>query len=249
MPNYFLRFRKLLAALTTRRGRQALAHGVAASIEHSRSFGGMQYRTIVDIGANKGQFALFAREHFPEATVISFEPLASAAAVYAAIFHNDPLTQLNNVGIGAEESWVELLVTKENDASSILQPSKARKEIFNTIVATSERIHLVPLTDSVSADELKRPALLKMDVQGFELSVLESCGQLLPLFDDIYLEASFIELYDKQPLASDLIGWLLQNGYSLRGVFNLQIDKTRGPVEADLLFRKRELVAHRDAAL
>ena len=45
-----------------------------ASIEHESLFKGESFDTVVDIGANKGQFALMSRKCFPNANIFSFEP-------------------------------------------------------------------------------------------------------------------------------------------------------------------------------
>ena len=38
--------------------------------------------TIIDIGANKGQFTLAARYIFPKSKIFSFEPLPGAAKIF-----------------------------------------------------------------------------------------------------------------------------------------------------------------------
>jgi FkbM family methyltransferase len=235
---YVLRLKKLFAAITSRRNRRALLRGVAPSIEHSRSFGSMEYRTVVDIGANKGQFALFARQRFPTARIISFEPLKAAADIYTAIFEDDRLTRLHNVGIGPRDCLVELFVARENDASSLLRPSVTAQAVFGIVVAGTERVRIVPLQSKVSPADIESPALLKLDVQGFELEALKGCADLLPMFDNIYLEMSFIELYESQPLSGAIIDWLNHNGFELCGVFNKVVDAVRGPVQADGLFAR-----------
>jgi hypothetical protein len=49
--------------------RHGLRAGVAASIEHDQLPLRNDYRTVVDVGANKGQFALYSRVRFSEADV------------------------------------------------------------------------------------------------------------------------------------------------------------------------------------
>jgi len=62
---------------------------------------------------------------------------------------------------------------------------------------------------------IRDPALLKLDVQGFELSALQGCGRLLERFRYVYVEASFIELYVGQALATEVIGFLFSRGFNL----------------------------------
>src|SRR5215212_9944591 len=54
-----------------------LRHGVAAAIEHDRIPFDNEFRTVIDVGAGRGQFALVARRRFPAATLHCFAPLSS----------------------------------------------------------------------------------------------------------------------------------------------------------------------------
>ena len=55
---------------------RALVKGSAAGTEHGLVLQGINSNFIVDVGANRGQFALVARKVFPKARILSFEPLA-----------------------------------------------------------------------------------------------------------------------------------------------------------------------------
>jgi FkbM family methyltransferase len=233
-----LRFKKLFAALTTKENRRALRFGVAPSIEHNCSFAGLEYKTIVDIGANKGQFALFARQQFPKAQIISFEPLKAASNIYATIFADDRRARLFKVAVGPHDGDAELFVTRDNDASSFFKPSSDGEALFGITVAGIERVPMVPLHQKIAAADIQRPALLKLDVQGFELDALQGCAELLSSFDQIYVEVSFVEVYAGQPLASAIIAWLSDRKFMLRGVFNQVVDQARRPIQADMLFAR-----------
>src|SRR5882762_6091377 len=74
------RARKLARVLQEPGYRRALRHGVAASTEHEAIPLRADFSTVIDIGANRGQFALFAERRFPQATVICFEPLPEPRA-------------------------------------------------------------------------------------------------------------------------------------------------------------------------
>jgi hypothetical protein len=77
---------------------------------------------------------------------------------------------------------------------------------------------------------------LKLDVQGYELTALYGCEELLAKFRYVYVEASFIELYVGQALATDVIAYLLAKGFKLICVANLSRGNARRPIQADFLF-------------
>ncbi|MDI4238196.1 FkbM family methyltransferase [Bradyrhizobium sp. Arg237L] len=211
---------------------------MAASIEHSSSLGAVDYKTIVDVGANVGQFALFARERYPTATIFSFEPLEDCWGVFSRIFEGDKHLQLHRCGIGPSNEDAAINVTNENDSSSILAPAPTQVEVFGTAVHTTKKVELRRLASVLDSGQIAAPALLKIDVQGFELDVLRGCEELLTCFDSIYVEASYVELYQTQALAGDVIEFLRARGFALRGVFNQHLDRSRGPLQADFLFKQ-----------
>ena len=62
-------------------------------------------------------------------------------------------------------------------------------------------VKVKPLDHILTPDELKKTTLLKIDVQGFEIEVLKGCNALINKISYIYVECSFLELYQGQALA------------------------------------------------
>jgi FkbM family methyltransferase len=232
-----LRLRKLVAAVSTSFGRAALRQGVAASIEHRAGLGGMNFRTVVDVGANRGQFALFCRGEFPQATIISFEPLPHAAKKFHQVFRDDSNVTLHEMALGAAAGEAVMRVTNDDDASSLLPVSTAQGKLFGTREVSQQTVPVRRLDKELPLEQIVKPALLKIDVQGFELEVLRGATNLLPAFEAVYVEASFRELYVGQALVNEVIDLLNSVGFRLAGVYNQTVDHDGQPVQADFLFR------------
>ena len=81
--------------------------------------------------------------------------------------------------------------------------------------------------------DLGAPALLKLDVQGFELAALKGCASLLDRFAAIYVECSFVPLYAGQPLADEVLEHLRTQGFRLAGIYNVAHDHEGRAVQAD----------------
>jgi hypothetical protein len=94
------------------------------------------------------------------------------------------------------------------------------------------------LREFIPAAEIGAPALLKVDVQGFELEALRGCEDLLGRFAYVYAECSFVELYAGQALADEVIAWLRERGFKLRGVHNMDYDRGGQAIQADFLFAR-----------
>lgn len=218
---------------------RALRLGVAPSLEHLRVLRLMAPETVVDIGANRGQFALAARRVFPGARIASFEPLPEPAVVFRRIFAGDDGVQLFESAIGAEAGSATIHLSARDDSSSLLPITAEQDRLFpGTAEAGLQTIRVGRLADFVTASEIAPPALLKLDVQGFELQALRGCEDLLDRFQWVYAECSFVELYRGQALADEVIAWLRERGFALRGVYNMAYDRDGRAVQADFWFTR-----------
>lgn len=239
---------KLLSILRSRPYRFALLrYNVAAGVEHERVLMGLGCRSVVDVGANRGQFSLVARHCFPEATIAAFEPLPGPAERFKRVFAADRRVRFHQYALGQQGDVATMHVSCKDDSSSMLPITSRQRSIFpGTGEAGTITVGVRRLVDLVQAGELESPALLKMDVQGYELEVLKGCEDLLDGFSYVYAEGSFVELYEGQALADDLICWLRQREFRLRGVYAVVFDAQGRAVQADMLFEKAAL-AHQYA--
>lgn len=237
---------KLIKILSTRGWCRAfLKHRVAAGAEHAgalRHIGRMG--TVVDIGANRGQFALAVRAESPAAIIHSFEPLAKPAAVYRQVFDGDQFAFLHPAAIGPEQGKVTIHISARDDSSSLLPIAKKQNEVFpGTAEIGTDEVDVGPLQAFIAAGDIVTPALLKLDVQGFELEALRGSAQLLDCFKYVYAECSFIEMYEGQAFADAVIAWLKEHGFLIVGVYNVNHDANGAPVQADFLFERRSQAA------
>ena len=128
---------------------------------------------------------------------------------------NDVKTNIFNYAIGPENGAKLIHVSKSDDSSSLLEITKLQNKIYpGTEELKKEEIKISNLKDLISESDIKKPALLKLDVQGFEFEALLGCNELLEHFDTIYCECSFIELYKDQKLAQN-IAYLTDTGLRL----------------------------------
>jgi FkbM family methyltransferase len=215
----------------------ALRTRVAASTEHDRILAGLGLDTIVDIGANRGQFALCIRRLYPLAQIFSFEPLAKPARAYIRNFGRDPRARLFNKAIAPAGGSSAMHVSRWDVSSSLLPFAQAQHDNFPfTQESAQEVVNTARLSECLEATAITGCALLKLDVQGFELRALEGCSELLSRFRYVYVESSFIELYVGQALATDVIRYLLDRGFRLMCVANLSYGRAERPIQADFLF-------------
>lgn len=218
---------------------RALRFGVAASVEHLSVLSAFDCNTVIDIGANRGQFALVARKCFPNSRIISFEPLPGPAGLFRRVFANDMSVTLYESAIGPVKEDCGMHLSARDDSSSLLPISSLQSEIFpGTAEVGVVNVHVAPLSEFVGVEDIEGVALLKLDVQGFEMEALQGCESLLSKFKWIYCECSFVELYAGQKLAADVIAWLAIRDFKIKGIYNPSYDSDGQAVQADFLFSR-----------
>lgn len=196
---------------------RAAIYGVAPTVEHDDALGPHHFATVFDVGANKGQFAAYALSRWPDARLICFEPLDEARAKLRRI--TGGRTEIHACALGSRAQEATLHVASRADSSSLLPLGEAQKAIFDMEEAGEEAVPVHTLDDCVDAPP-RRPALLKIDVQGYELEVLRGARQTLRSIDAVYVEASYMELYAGQALHDQVVAELADNGFDLAGTFN-----------------------------
>ena len=196
---------------------------------------------IIDVGANKGQFAVSAANIFPNCKVFSFEP---DPEVYSKLVKNtasyDTVTCFQTA-LGNSEGEIEFNRNSYSLSSSILPMTDDHLRAFPK--ATEKETISVPLTtlDTIANElELTRPVLLKLDVQGYEKLVLEGACSSLESIDFIILEASFRTLYEGEMLFSECLLVMREYGFEvIRPIGYLTDPKTEQILQMDLLFRNK----------
>lgn len=228
---------KLLHILCDRSFLLALFKGTAAGTEHLKMLNNLDCNHIIDIGSNKGQFALVARRKFPKARIDSFEPLSAPADIFEKVFQNDDNTFLHRIAVGKKEDVATIHVSNKDDSSSLLPIGKNQVSLFPGTEEFEQRsIKVAPLTSIIAMNDIQQPAMLKIDVQGYELEVLYGCQSLFDKINYIYCECSFVELYKDQALTHEIIEFLNQNGFKLSGIYHVHYNKLGIAIQADFLF-------------
>lgn len=233
----WLRGRKLARIARRPAWWRAARLGVAPSLELERIEFAFDHRTVIDVGAGRGQFALLARWRFPAARLHCFEPGAASFATLHAVLDGDLAAACTCVAAGAAEGSGVLHVASDADSSSLLAFDR-QEAVMGTAEVGSEPVRIAPL-DALLPASWERPALLKIDVQGSEVEVLAGASRVLDAVDELLVEVSYVSLYRDQSLAGEVIGRLWEAGFTLVGDYVSARDARGSAVQSDLRFLRR----------
>jgi FkbM family methyltransferase len=192
---------------------------------------GLGIATILDIGANVGQFALTIHPVLPKAQIISFEPLPECfKKLKHAMRHTKNFTALN-VALGDKVGVFAFEQNAFSDSSSFLSMAEEHKQLFpftrksQQIQVAAERLDNLAPTLPIS-----EPLLIKIDVQGFEERVLRGGEQTVRRAKLLIVETGFEALYEGQPLFDDLYRLLVSWGFRYHGSLDALTSPTDGRV-------------------
>lgn len=199
---------------------------------------GIAPHTVVDVGANVGQFAVSAGMQFPDAIIHCFEPIPECAGELRKNTAGLSEVTIYNAAVGSANGTLSFNVNSHSHSSSALELASSHKEAFPA--AEVERMISVPVTtlDSALQDsELRSPCLIKLDVQGFEADVIAGAEEVLSKSDFVVMEASLKPMYEGEKLFLELVDIMRNAGYEfLRPIGSLADPKTREILQIDVLF-------------
>lgn len=229
--------RTLAAISRVPRYRHAYRLGTAATVEHANVSFRHDFATVLDVGAHQGQFAIFARERFPRAIVHSFEPLSEARTTLERQAAADPRLRVHPFALSDRAGRATMHVSARDDSSSLLPLTARQSSIFpGTQEASTAEVEMRTLDELREGLEIQSPCLLKVDVQGAELRVLDGAREVLDRVDEVFIECSFVELYEGQALAWQVVDKLGGAGFAVDSVCPSAQTDGGQLVQADFLF-------------
>lgn len=173
---------------------------------------------VLDVGANRGQFASGLRRRGYVGRIVSFEPLSSAYDALLQASSGDAMWDVfPRCALGEREGAVEINIAGNSESSSILPMLESHRSAApESAYLGKESVKLMTL-DKAAEHYLKdaRSTFLKIDTQGFEWQVLDGARATLPHVKGILLELSLVQLYEGQHLWREVVDRLEAEGFTL----------------------------------
>jgi FkbM family methyltransferase len=134
--------------------------------------------TFIDVGANLGEYSLFAAKRLTQGRVLAFEPLPSMQAV---LRENIALNKLRNIDVFpfGLSSQAEMLTIHEfedaHEGLATFYPGQRGSR-------PSVDVPLRTLDEVVVSLQLDRVDFIKIDIEGGELKALQGCRSVIEKF-------------------------------------------------------------------
>jgi len=197
---------------------------------------------IIDVGANRGQFAAELRAIGYHGRIHSFEPLPDAFAELEGYASRDSLWELSHVAIGRQPDELEINVA-ENNVFSSFRPLSEEGERFDPHSRTvgKRRVPVVTLDDALR-DATAKSIFLKIDTQGFEEEVLAGAKSMLERCVGVQLELPVDHLYEGVWSFTEALTAMERYGFvpaQFRTV-NPRAGDRAAAVEFDVIFRRKD---------
>lgn len=202
-----------------KRRRKQLARAESADERIVQLIGLHGAGTVLDVGANVGQYAKSLRAAGLDLPIVSFEPGGEAHAELLEAAADDPIwTVAPRMAISDVCGTASLNVNARSDMNSLkpiaevtLDAFPKAKPVTTEEVRTERLDQLIGDLDAVQPG----PVFLKIDTQGCEAEVIRGAEGVLGRIVAIQLEMSLVPMYEGEPNYLDLTNELDRLGYDL----------------------------------
>jgi len=192
---------------------------------------GFRPRTIIDVGAAVGSWTSQVIEIFPESKYLMVDPLKENEQALKAVVQRHANVQYWLGAVGSQAG--ELTFHVHGDQSSMFDSDWGRK-------GTLRRVPMRTL-DSVANDmNCHDVEGLKLDVQGAEIEVLKGATEVLRQCQVAQVEVSFRKVYERAPLAHEIIAFFFDWDFRIFDIASLYKRKDRALLQADLFFVRND---------
>lgn len=170
-------------------------------------------QVVLDVGANLGDVALKAAERVgQDGRVFAFEPDPVSFAKLTDNLKRNQFANITaaNIGLGEAAATLTMRVNSAgNRGGNVIGTKEGDEETFPIAIET--------LDGFVERQGLSRVDLIKVDVEGFEMSVFRGARQTLRRFRPrLFVEVVDSHLRRHGSSSADLVAFLRDSGYRIR---------------------------------
>ncbi|MBS1665944.1 MAG: FkbM family methyltransferase [Bacteroidetes bacterium] len=134
---------------------------------------------VFDIGANIGERVSIFNE-LGAATIIAVEPQVHCVEKMKTKFGKNKHVQIENIGLGATEGEMDFYICDEDDRLSTFSTEQMENSFFSGRTVWNRKATIQVLKLDSLIEKYGMPAFCKIDVEGFEINVLNGLTKPIP---------------------------------------------------------------------
>jgi len=176
---------------------------------------------VLDVGANKGQYARLLRRAGYRGQIVSFEPVPDVFAALQEAAAGDDRWTVHQVALGRSDGTTTMNVVP-GTMSSVLVPSEYGTGRYQQLREVSEVEVPVRRLDGLltTLPELQgRRLFLKMDTQGYDLEAFAGLGERVEQVVGLQSEVALLTIYDAMPRLPEALAAYEAAGFGVTGFF------------------------------
>ena len=194
---------------------------------------------VLDVGAHVGQSHRLFRRLFPDAAIWSFEPDPDSFAALEAAVGPTVAGGCVRVALADRDGTATFNRNPISHTNSLLARSAASRDSIDLSRARAEGRDATPVADRIEvevrrldgwcrAHGIDRVDLLKVDVQGAEVAVLDGAAGILPAVASVAVEISFFDLYERSSSFLEVEERLRPHGLDLYALLEVSDNPMNG---------------------
>lgn len=192
---------------------------------------------VVDIGANKGKYSAFIRRMFPETTILLLEADDKHEAKLKGFCEGKPGIEYKIALLAATENEQVKWFGGGDTGNSMFRERSETYENDKPVAKVTQTLDQIVANSHVAN---KRVDLIKVDVQGAELLVLQGGTKTLRQATFVQIEASAVRYNDGGSCTWQVDEFLRSQGYAVYDMgdkrYYMPLFKTPGMGQYDLLY-------------
>lgn len=150
-------------------------------------------QTVIDVGAAEGKWSLSARQFWPDASFLLFEPLKERQEQLNNLAKLHSNFTIAPYAAGNARSQLKFSVSEDLDGSGVASGDG------NSVV---RMVEVTSIQEEVNNLNLRGPFLVKLDTHGYEVPIIEGCSNILS-----EISLFIVECYGFQIASQSLLFW------------------------------------------
>jgi len=196
----------------------------------------LEINCVLDVGANRGQFATELRAIGYAGRIVSFEPIPQEFAYMSRQFAGDKNWQGHQLALGREEREMQIHVPRLTVLSSLLNSTQKGEQVTNHDV--SERRLDSLFASCVEGIDVPR-VFLKMDTQGYDVEVFKGASGCIGDVYGIQSELSVQPVYLEMPHYLEALGLYEEAGFDLHNLSVVNRVSDGGLLELNCFMKRK----------